>query len=90
MLEYAEYVHMLADEKHRIIAFQVCEKDSAAVPFYKEPKEGKQVLVRITGKKNALRIMNMAGIKDCGKGIRIYGEYEPEDKAIVFDLSKVN
>ncbi len=85
-LEYAEYVHMFIDKDKRIAAFQVCEKDAAAIPFYKAPKEGKQLLVRLTGKKNPARLMELAGLDDCGKGIRFYGEYLPEDKAIIFDM----
>ena len=32
--------------------------------------------------------MDVAGVDDCGKDIRYYGEYLPDDHTIVFDLSK--
>lgn len=81
--------NLFVDNAKKIVVFQACENDKAAIPFYKKPEEGKQVLVRITGKKNAMRLMEMAGITDCGKGIRIYGDFLPEDKALLFDLSHI-
>ena len=39
------------------------------------------------GKKNSVRLMELAEIDDCGKGIRFYGDYLREDRAIVFDLA---
>lgn len=87
-LEYAPYVHMFIDAENHKVYFQACEKDKAAIPFYKKPEAGKQLLVRITGKKNAQRLMDLAGIDDCDKGIRFYGEYLPEDQAICFDMSE--
>lgn len=89
MMEYAEYVHLYLDKANRKIAFQVCKKDRLAIPFYKEPEEGKQMLVRLNGKERVAAIMEIAGIKDCGKGIRIYGDFLPDDKAIVFDLNNI-
>lgn len=86
-LEYAEYVHMYIDQKSKQVFFQACELDKAAIPFYKKPEEGKQLLVRITGKKNSLRLMELAGIDDCGKGMRFYGDFLPEDRAVVFDMT---
>ena len=86
MLEYAEYVHLLIDRENKKIAFQACKKDKTAIPFYKEPEEGKQMLVRLNGIERVTAIMKVAGITDCGKGIRFYGDFLPEDKAIVFDL----
>lgn len=88
-LKYAEYVHMFINKEDKIVVFQKCEQDDAAIPFYKEPKEGQQLLVRLTGKKNPARIMDIAGIKSCNNGIRIYGEYLEEDIAIVFDLHNI-
>lgn len=86
-LEYAEFVHMYIDTEKKRVAFQACKQDQAAIPFYKKSEEGKQVIVRLTGKKNSARLMELAGVKDCGKGIRFYGDVFPEDNAIVFDMT---
>ena len=86
-LGYAAFVHMFIDQEKKQVFIQACEKDKAAIPFYKEPEEGKQLLVRITGKKNSQRLMELAGVMDCGKGIRFYGDFLPEDNAIVFDMT---
>ncbi|MBQ9009238.1 MAG: hypothetical protein IJ088_07925 [Clostridia bacterium] len=89
MLGYAEYVHLFLDKANKKIAFQACKKDKLSIPFYKEPEEGKQMLVRLNGKERVTAIMEIAGIRDCGKGIRIYGDFLPEDKAMVFDLNEI-
>ena len=86
-LDYAEYVHLYIDDEKKQVYFQACERDKAAIPFYKKPEKGKQMVVRVTGKKNCLLLMELAGIEDCGKGIRFYGEFLPEDHAVVFDMS---
>ena len=86
-LDNPAFVHMYIDTDKKMVAFQSCEKDSAAIPFYKKPEEGKQSLVRITGKRNATRLMELASVSDCGKGIRFYGDYLPEDHAIIFDMT---
>lgn len=83
----AEYVHMFIDADKNIVVFQACDQDDAAIPFYKKPEAGKQLLVRLTGKRNSARLMELAGIDDCGKGIRFYGDYYPDDRAILFDMS---
>lgn len=88
-LQYAEYVHMFISKDDKIVVFQKCDQDEAAIPFYKEPKDGQQLLVRLTGKKNPARIMELAGIKTCNNGIRLYGEYLEEDIAILFNLNDV-
>ena len=87
-LDYAPYIHMYINKEKRIAVIQACEHDAAAIPFFKEPEKGKQILVRIMNSQTSHRLMDVAGVDDCGKGIRYYGEYLPEDHAIVFDLSK--
>ena len=44
-LHYTPYVHMYINQKARKAAFQECEKDDDAIPFFKEPKEGRPVFV---------------------------------------------
>ena len=83
MLEMSPYVHMLVDDKKRIAAFQVSGNDVAAIPFYSEDKAA----TRIMAKKYSSILMGLAKVNDCGKGIRFYGDYLAEDKAIVFDFS---
>ena len=87
-VNYAPYVHMYTNKDKKIMVIQECEKDNNSIPFYEEPKNGKQILVRITNAQTSRLLMNIAGVSDCGKGIRYYGEILPEDNAIVFDLSK--
>lgn len=86
VLEYAEYVHMFLDKKGCRVAFQPCEQDSAAMRFFTQPEEGKQAFVRIANKKRAEAIMGLAGLENCGKGIRFYGKYYGDESLLVFEL----
>ena len=88
MLGFADYVHMYTDMKRHIAAFVPCKKDSAAIPFYKEPKEGKQLLVRVSGKDRIKALKDAAGITDCGKGMRFYGYFIEEEKTLVIEMGK--
>lgn len=87
-LNYAPYVHMYLDKKGCKAAFQEAENDDDAIPFYREPKEGRPVLVRISDKKKTKMMLDLAGVEGSEKGIRFYGEFIEEEKLIGFDLSK--
>lgn len=89
LMEYTGYVHMFVDRKKKVVAFEQCQKDETSIPFYKKPEEGKQMLVRISNKERASLIKKIGDIEDCGKGIRVYGEYYPDNKTIIFDLSQI-
>lgn len=86
-LNYSPYVHMYIDAKGRRVAFQETESDESAIPFYREPKEGRSVLVRISDKKKTKMLLELAGVEGSEKGIRFYGECVPEEKLIGFDLT---
>ena len=87
LLGYPPFVHMYTDNKRHIAAFVPCEYDSASIPFYKEPKEGKQLLIRVSGKDRIKTLMDAAGIDDCGKGLRFYGYFIPEEKTLVINMT---
>ena len=86
MLEYSPYVHMYTDDKQHVAAFVPCGKDSSAIPFYKEPKEGQQMLIRISGRERIKALMDAAGISNCGKGLRFYGYFIEEEKTLVIEM----
>ena len=90
LLEYSRYVHMLVDMTNKKIAFKQCDNDKAAIPFYIKEKNEKQLLVRLSGKDKIDTIMNLAGINDCGKGIRFYGYFDDKNKALIFDMKQYN
>ncbi len=85
-MKYPEFVHMFVDKKSRRVAFVPCGNDEAAIPFYKEPKEGMSILVRISGRKRALILMEIAQINNCSKGLRFYGEYVADENTLVIDM----
>lgn len=87
-LHFSPYVHMYIDQKGRKVAFQESENDEDAIAFYKEPKEGRPVLVRISDKKKTKMMLDVAGVEGSEKGIRFYGELIEDEKAIGFDLAK--
>lgn len=88
LLNYSPYVHMYIDRKARKVAFQEAENDGDAIPFFKEPKEGRPVFVRISDKKKTKMMLDLAGVEGSEKGIRFYGEFIENEKLIGFDLSK--
>lgn len=87
-LNYSAYVHMFIDKAGKKVAFQESEYDEDAIPFYKEPAEGRSVLVRIADKKKTKLMLDLSGVKGSEKGIRIYGEFISEEHLIGFDLTK--
>ena len=72
----------------RITAFKACKKYDGALPFYKPPKEGRSMLVRITNKKMAELLLELASIKDPGKGIRFYGRYNEEESLLIINMEE--
>lgn len=85
-LNYAKYVHMYVDEKGKRVAFVPCADEDNAIAFYRKPKEGRQLLVRLSDVKKAKMLMNLAGIDDCGKGLRFYGEFYKEEMTLVISM----
>jgi hypothetical protein len=79
---------MYIDRKARKVAFQEAENDGDAIAFFKEPKEGRPVFVRISDKKKTKMMLDLAGVEGSEKGIRFYGEFIENEKLIGFDLSK--
>ena len=85
-LSYAEYIDMYIDRKGKRAAFKACKWYADALPFYRPPKEGRPMLVRISDKKKAEMLQTLAGIGDCGKGIRFYGYYNEAEALLIIDL----
>ena len=80
------YVHMYFDKAGKQVAFQACEKDAAAIPFYKEPKEGRPVFVRMTDKKKAELLMEIANERANAAGNKYYGKYYDSEKVVIVHL----
>lgn len=89
MLEYTPFIHMYIDRPGKRVAFKVTEYDEDAIPFYKEPKKGRPVFVRISDKNKTKMILDLMDEQGSEKGIRIYGTYYAEEKIIGFDLSNI-
>lgn len=86
MLEFSPFVHMYTDKERHLAAFVPCQKDASSIPFFKD-REGKQLLVRVSGKDRIRALMDTAGIADCGKGMRFYGYFIEEEKTLVIDMT---
>lgn len=87
LLQFSPFVYMYIDREGRRVAFQETLEDDAAIPFYREPKAGRPVLVRIADKKKTKILLDLAGVEGSEKGIRFYGEFMEKDRLICFDLS---
>lgn len=85
-LHHAPFVHMYVDAKGKRAAFVPCGDEPNAIAFYRKPEPGKQMLVRISDVKKARMLMGLAGLSDCGKGIRFYGDYVAEEDTLVIPL----
>ena len=88
LLKYTAYVHMYIDRKGKKAAFKATDCDENAIAFYKKPKEGYPVFVRISDISKTKLLLDLAGEKGSEKGIRFYGEYIADENLIGFDLSK--
>ena len=86
-LNFTPYVHMFIDRVGKRVAFQESGDDENAVSFYKDPKQGRPVLVRISDVKKVRMLLELAGTEATEKGYRFYGEFVPDEKLIGFDLS---
>lgn len=86
-LEYAAFVHMYWDKNGRRFAVKACEEDEVSYEFYRKPKEGRSMLVRISGKKLTSKVLELAGITKTDNGLRYYGEYIEDEKVLSFDMS---
>ena len=85
-LDYPEFVELFCDKQNKKFAVKASTPDSGAMPFYRKPEDGKQLLVRWTNVKIARSLMELAQIEDCGSGIRYYGTCHDDEKIIIFDL----
>ena len=90
LLKYAEFVHMFVDERNKRVAFKACPNEKGAIQFFVKKDESKQLLVRLAGKEKINMLMKLAGIDDCGKGIRYYGYYDQKNDALIFDMDQYN
>ena len=86
-MEYAEYVHVYLDRGGRRFAVQASENDDAAFVFYQKPKDGRSMLVRLSDRRFADQIKELAGIERCEKGLRYYGSYAEDEHILIFDMS---
>lgn len=87
-LGFPAFVLMYVNRKERKVAFRASENTPDSIAFYKKPKEGLPVLVRISDKKKASMLAEIAGVEASDKGIRFYGEFFRDEKIICFDLSE--
>ena len=86
LLGYPSHVVSYIDKDKKLFAIQASEQDHDAVRFYQPPAEGKQMLTRWASRERVQLLLNLAGLTNCGKGIRFYGDYYPEDHAIIFTM----
>ena len=86
-LDYAEYVRMYVDKGNRKVAFQVSSNEEGTFVFFRKPKEGRSMLVRISEKKAVRELMSLAHIDTCRNGLRYYGEFIEEQRTIIFDMA---
>ena len=79
---------MYFSEEKKVIAFIPCNKDKSAIPFFKEPKKGRSILVRIFGNDKVSIVSKISGLNFSKIGIKFAGKVIPGEKTIVFDLRK--
>ena len=89
LLNYAPYVHISINREKKQFLVESCEPDRYSIPFVKDTTKTKQILVR-WGERELLKpIREMIGISQVTEPIRIWGEFYPEHKAIIYDLNDV-
>ncbi len=89
-LEYAPFVHYLVDAKDKRLAVQVSkEKDKQALRFSKPQEEQKALAVLVQNAELMETIHNLCPDLEAGGKYRVAGTYSKEDKAVIFDLKKL-
>ena len=86
LLDYAPYVHISLNPEKKEFLVEACSPDRYSIPFVKEAAGTKQILVRWGGRELLEPIKELMGLKQVTEPIRIWGQYYPEHKAIIFDL----
>lgn len=71
------------------LTFKACnENNESAFGFYKKPKPGRSMMVRISSRVQQASLMEMAGLTDCRNGVRFYGTFIEDEKLLLFDMTK--
>ena len=86
LLEYTPYVHISINKEKKEFLVEACAPDRFSIPFVKDNTSGKQILVRWGGRDLLDPIREMIGVQKVTEPIRIWGEFHPEHKAIIFDM----
>ena len=87
-LDYPEYVLLLINPNTQQIALQVCEKETPNATAYYRKKKNEILSVRWNGKDLLNTIEGITGWKLTQESYRVEGILYPEERAMIFDLTK--
>lgn len=85
-LNKSPYIHVYFDDVKKRVAFQACEKDADAFPFFNPSV--KNTFVRWSNYRIRDHICRLLEIEPTKKGIRLNGEYLEDENVLLFNLSE--
>ena len=84
-LNYPEYVHVLFDDNGNM-AISPCAQDNEARVFVRNRDNVRAGFVRWNDKKLINYMIKLGGLKIGSKGIRMGGEYFPDENIVIYNL----
>ena len=80
------FIHIYFDDTGKRVAFQPCQKDEDARPFYSPSIKAN--VIRWSNRRLRDHLCRLAEIKPTKNGIRFDGEYLEDENLLLIDLSK--
>lgn len=88
LLGYAPFVHLSVNREKKELLVEACAQDRYSVAFVREVPKGRQVMVRWAHRDLLDPIRSLLD-EPLTEPIRVWGEFYPEHKAIIFDFSDI-
>ena len=82
------YVKVFFDRKGKRIAIVPCAEENGARSFARDPEASRSGFVRWNDKRLMAQIVSMGDLSIESHGVRVLGEYIPEENLLVYNLKQ--
>ena len=88
LLGYPPFVRVYFDRKGKRMALTPCPEEEGARRFAKDPGTPRAGFVRWNDHRLLMQVCALGEIRTEGEGVRVQGEYYPEENVLVFNLKQ--
>ena len=88
VIGFPRYVKVFFDRKGKRMAIVPCSEENGARSFVRDSASPRAGFVRWNDKKLISQITSMGDLSIEGHGVRVLGEYVPEENLLVFNLKQ--